>query len=282
MKLYPFGKFILDVPDDHGILPIHQNAVLYDRAFGFILEALGEACPDGVIIDIGANVGDTAAIAVTYVNNPVLSIEGSEAFAPYFMSNQRHFGTQVSFIQKFVLPTALNNLKFSYRSELGTGELYRSEGETLDFDRFITTQEILNIAKKDFPDVCLIKSDTDGMDGFIISDFLGKINCPLFFECDTLRQLSGTENPWPSLFFELSKKAYSVIVFDNYGLPVIIDDKDPCSVLSDLSGYIHMQRGVHPIRMHYLDVWAFPPEWKPTFDKIAGSLRSRFLKPYCF
>ena len=45
---------------------------------------------------------------------------------------------------------------------------------------------------------------------------------------------------------------------------------------------IHLQRSVHPTRIHYLDIWAFPPNWKGTFDIVAGRLRGDMLKPYAF
>jgi FkbM family methyltransferase len=277
MKRYPFGKFLLDIPDDHKIISIHQEAVFYDRAFGFILEEISKASPTGVMLDIGGNVGDTAAFIASYVSNPIVSVEGNPDFLAYFKSNLRHLGTQVRLIEKFIRTDALASLKLAYSSLGGTGFLSVNETDALDDTRFISTDDLL----KEVGTLSIIKSDTDGMDGFIISDMLAKApDVPLFFECDTIITLADAANPWPTVFDKLND--YSVVVFDNKGLPMLISETDVAKTLRDLSGYLHLQRSVHPIRVHYLDVWAFPRTWKDTFDIVTRRLRGDMLKPYAF
>lgn len=277
MKRYLFGKFLLDIPDDHKITLIHRDAAFYDRAFGFILEEISKTSPGGVMLDIGGNVGDTAAFFASYVSNPIVSVEGNFDFTAYFKSNLRHFGTQVRLIEKFIRTDALANLKLAYSGGQGTGVLSVSETGTLDDASFMSTDDLL----EEVGELSLIKSDTDGMDGFIISDMLEKApDVPLFFECDTTIALQGTANPWPQLFDRLND--YSVVIFDNQGLPMLVADENAAQVLRDLSGYLHLQRCVHPTRIHYLDVWAFPRSWKSTFDAVAERLRGDMLKPYAF
>ena len=278
MKRYLFGKFLLDIPDDHKIVSIHREAAFYDRAFGFVLEEISKASPTGVMLDIGGNIGDTAAFFASYVSNPIVSVEGNPHFTSYFKSNLRYLGEQVRLIEKFIRTDALAKLKLTYQGAEGTGVLSIAETDALDDASFMTTDHLLS----ELGALSLIKSDTDGMDGFIISDMLAKApDVPLFFECDTtIAPMSGAANPWPGVFRGLND--YSVIVFDNQGLPMLVAEKNAAHLLRDLSGYLHLQRCVHPVRIYYLDVWAFPRNWKSTFKALAKTLRGDLLKPYAF
>lgn len=284
MKNYLFGKFILDIPDDHKIVEIHCVHVLYDRAFGFIIEEIGKASPGGVFVDIGANVGDTAAVFASYSSNPILCIEGNVEFLNYLKSNLRHIGAQVHVLEKFVRTLDLEKLKIRYQHGSGTGAMSvgNGGGQVVDSRDFVTVPDIAKKAKKLGHDIALFKSDTDGMDGYIISDALELIDAPLFFECDTISILSELKNPWPKVFRELSERDYKIIVFDNHGLPMLIEEDDPEQKLLDLAGYIHLQHAVQPVRVHYLDIWAFPRRWDEVFQRISNLLRSRLLKPFSF
>jgi len=277
MRRYAFGKYLLDIPDDHKIVSIHRDAAFYDRAYGFILEEISKVSPAGVFLDIGGNIGDSAAFFASHVPNPILSVEGDSEFAAYFKSNLRYLGKQVRFIERFVRTEALKDLQFAFNHDAGSGYLSVTDSASIDAAKFITTDELLKQAGP----LALVKSDTDGMDGFIIADIMDKVpDVPLFFECDTMYYMPGTANPWPHIFRKLDE--YSVVLFDNQGLPMVVAETNAAAILRDLSGYLHLQRCVHPVRTHYLDVWAFPSNWQDTFDTVANRLRSDLLKPYAF
>lgn len=279
MRRYPFGKFILEMPDDHKIIDIHKSAALYDRAYGLILETISRHNSTGAVIDIGANIGDTAAFFATYITNPIFCLEGNKTYSAYLKSNQRYLGDQVRLIEKFVRTEALSLLNLSYQGGSGTGAISIAEADCISENDFISSDKIIQITGNN---IALIKSDTDGMDGFIIDDFLTKTEVPLFFECDTIAVLDGVPNPWPRVFNTIQKKDYSIIVFDNFGLPMLVEEDNPERILKDLCGYAHMQRAVHPIRIHYYDVWAFPRSWRSAQREIAEKLRADFLRPYRF
>jgi FkbM family methyltransferase len=277
VRRYPIGKFILQVPDDHKIIEIHREAVFYDRAYGMIIEEIARRSPVSVFLDIGGNVGDTAAFFATYAANPIVSVEGSPQFLGYYKSNLRYFGDQVQLIEKFVRTDALRTAGLSYVAEGGTGYLKASNTSTVEESSFISIDELLS--RVGSPG--LVKSDTDGMDGFIILDMLNKApESPLFFECDTMLDLVGIANPWREVFDRLGD--YAVVIFDNQGLPMLATFENATQLLRDLSGYLHLQRGVQPLRIHYLDIWAFPRSCRKLFDAVVTRLREDMLKPYGF
>ncbi len=285
MKRYPFGAYILDIPDDHKISQIHQVDTLYDRGFGFILKAIHTAVPDGVFIDIGANVGDTAATFLTHCyGNPILCIEGSDVFYPYLKANHRFLGPSVTIVNKFLRPTVFGSTPLQYQEEAGTGYLSVKDGTkpAVAVTQFISFDELLSLSANLSSSIALFKTDTDGLDGYIVLEALDRIDCPLFFECDPNLVLPELDSPWPKSFDELERRGYSVLVFDNHGLPMLVLENVRANILTDLTGYASLQRAIQPIRTHYFDIWAFPPNWHDCFEEAAKLLRGDLLKPYRF
>jgi FkbM family methyltransferase len=286
MKRYPFGNLLLHVPDDHKISEIHSIHALYDRAYGFILREVARRAPDGTIVDIGANVGDTAAYMASHVGNPILSIEGGQPFLEYLRSNLRFLGPQVTLLEKFVLPSALAQRSMHYGTLSGTGSMVLAYPGAAPVARegFIDVQGLLARARELSRDgsLALVKSDTDGLDGYIMNDAIAHAEVPLFFECDPTLVLPDVGNPWRPLFQELDARRYAIVVFDNLGRPMFVDDQRPGATLRDLCGYVSFQRSVHPVNIHYLDVWAFPESWRDVFAPVAATLRSEHLKPHGF
>jgi FkbM family methyltransferase len=285
MRRYPFGKFILDIPDNHRILDIHRKDILYDRLHCFAIELLAKRRPNGVLLDIGANVGDSAALMASVASNPIVAVEGSDEFLPYLRRNAAMIGAQVSIIDKFVNVPALNAVALAYEARPGSGALKLAgsiPGESLPDSRFIDVSSVLAHCKTISPETALVKCDTDGCDGFIVSELLQKVAAPIYFECDTTDLVGDAESPWPALFKQLDSANYSIVIWDNSGLPMCAVDQGVGSLLRDLSGYIHMQHCVGLTKIYYLDVLAFPPTDKSLFVEVAGCLRDRYLRPYLF
>lgn len=261
-KPYQFGKFQLDIPFDHKIEEIHKIDLLYDRNFGPILESLSKKYPNDTIIDIGANVGDTAAIIRTHCNNPILCIEGGAPFLPYLRTNMVRLGRDVDVIEKFVMTSANQDLSFEYESSAGTGVLSatgRTQAGT-DESRFVTVCDLRDRQISRNSDVCLVKSDTDGFDGPILQDVMATFNTNLYFECDPNAQISEQKFDWPDFFRMLERERYSIAVFDNFGLPMFFAARDYTKIISELLHYIELQRTLRRISIYYYDVWAFRPE----------------------
>lgn len=278
MQRYPFGKFLLSMPDGHRIRDIHQVDTLYDRAFGFITEEISRKMPDGIFIDIGANIGDTAAYISTYCNNTILCVEGSETFLGYLRHNKNIIGDNIRVIEKFIGVEAFEGKNVEYVLANGTGCLRLGDGSGPASKNLLSIDEMLLQCAGLLKPLALVKTDTDGLDGFIVQELLSKTDCPLFFECDTIHGIDGLETPWSDVFRRLN--GYGLIIFDNSGLPILTVRGGGESILRDLSGYIQTQFSVSRIRIHYLDVWAFPPNWLDVFDSVRSVLQSDLLRGY--
>lgn len=75
---YAIGKHVISIPGDHN-LPAFQGAHrLYDRFLPVLCSKLPTS---GIIVDVGANIGDTVAAVMQVCSNPIIAIEGHR---PYF------------------------------------------------------------------------------------------------------------------------------------------------------------------------------------------------------
>jgi FkbM family methyltransferase len=261
-KPYQFGRFTLEIPADHKIEEIHKIDLLYDRNFSPIIEAIGAKYPSDTIVDIGANIGDTAAYIRTHCSNPLLCVEGGELFLSYLRKNIRLLGDNIKIVDKFVMADSNQNLTFDYASGAGTGALSAktaSEDTGSDVD-FITTHDLMALQNTYSSNFCLVKSDTDGFDGPILSDIIARLDTNLYFECDPNALVTDEPFDWARFFKLLEAQNYSIAVFDNFGLPILFSEMNYAKLMGELLHYVGLQRTLRRISIYYYDVWAFRPQ----------------------
>src|SRR5262249_16620676 len=123
-KEYTVGRTKLLLPADHALDRYQAKWRCYDRALGEIARLVWQKYPGSAAIDIGANVGDSAALINTPHDIPTLCIEGGEAFLPFLRENARRIGPHVVIETAFVGDdSASANAYALQRSEAGTAKL---------------------------------------------------------------------------------------------------------------------------------------------------------------
>lgn len=281
MQIYPFGKYLLSAPDTHKISAVHGANRLYDRAYGAILEQIAKVDAQGVFLDIGANIGDTAALIATYTANPVLCVEGSEEFLVYLRHNLRSLPTNIALIDKFLAVEALAGRSLIFQERGGTGSLTVAaddEDAPLPSNRFIALPEVLERCRQISSSLALLKTDTDGLDSLIVDEAMELVpHAPLFFECDPFIIPQGVPGRWNRVLQKLAERGYAIIIYDNHGLPMCSMDTGVDRLLRDLIGYLTLQRATQNIRIHYLDVWAFPRARSDVYAGAINAIRQSLL-----
>lgn len=194
------GDVDLALPLSHE-LPFYRNDhPLYGEAVGRVAAALA-----GPVVDVGANVGDTAAIVRAYSDVPVLCVEGDGVFFELLERN-------VAQLADVELEHAFVDAPEAGRVERGRGTARVRAG-----DSQLRAKPLAAILAEHprFAEPALLKLDTDGMDVPILTanlDLLGRVRPVLFFEYDP--HLGAT----PEVFVALSHKGYErAIVFENFG-----------------------------------------------------------------
>lgn len=167
------------------------------------------------IIDVGSNIGDSARQIAASVDCEVLCIEGDPVWLPFLQKNTHDLPVV---IEPVFLNVGAANEAAVVRSG-GTSKLVPSGGGSPPI-KLSTVDDVLN-RNRAFNAPDLIKSDTDGYDCLIVSEFLraGIAGDPvIFFEYDPwMTQTTG--NPEAAgVWAELSNAQYEhVVVWDNFG-----------------------------------------------------------------
>jgi len=179
---YLLGNVIIRLPPDHK-LPVYQRKYKdYDRFLPHLVKHLAS---NSVVVDIGANVGDTLAAMVS-ANDKLryVCIEADDTFFDYLQRNLKSIETVYpavecrcikAFVGKNIDNVVLEGVggtKHAVITDIETGMNSRS------LDRILSDV--------DFRDISLIKSDVDGYDYDTIGsagNILAAADPILYFEC---------------------------------------------------------------------------------------------------
>lgn len=271
---YEVRGFKLQLPTEHA-LPRYQAAHrLYDRFIG----VLGDCLPqDSLVLDIGANIGDSAAALCGTGMKRVICVEGSKSFFQFLTRNAQLIearGNRITCVRAIVGPEEAS----------GFIEEANSTGKTVISETGSPMMSLDRIAEAVCGGQCapiLIKVDTDGYDAAVIMSGRHLIwdHQPLLFweneviDDDNLRTYYDT-------YDFLYKSSYTVYtVFDNFG-NVMIDSTDR-NGLRDIARYITtLNDGLSTRTIYYVDVLASTDKYRKLHLASVKMYRERFcLKP---
>ena len=235
-------------------LPDYQNAnPLYDKFLPHLVKYLPEK---SVVIDVGANVGDTlAGMAGSNDKLEYLCIEASREFFLDLKKNtdsllSQNSNLQISLVNEFVGRDLTDVEMFGHG---GTKQAVVGGGNI----RSKTMLSIINDLNINYSSVSLLKSDVDGFDWDVIrsSYKLLEHNPYVFFECqfDNHKQL----NSYKDMFSEMISIGYSKFAFfDNFGQYLLSTEN--LGAVSQLLNYVKKQNFSNSTRtIYYYDVLAY-------------------------
>ncbi len=212
---YKIGELMLELNPEHE-LPLYQSQHrLYDRFLPILCKRLEAA--DHWIIDVGANVGDTAVAVAQTCANPILCIEGD---ACYFDLLKRNVDKLLG---------ARERPARCVKALVGTGRFSGSlkrDGTTAGLVQDCTSDhhavpldEVVREAGVSVGEIILVKVDTDGYDSDVILSATGILATSrpiLFWEnyFSTRVQMRDLDQ----LYQWLDDRGYRYFwIFDNFG-----------------------------------------------------------------
>ena len=221
------GAYTLTVPENHLLVKLKQP--YRDMCVGIAAKYIGSKYPTGTMLDIGANVGDTAALIATYARNKIILVEASEYFLGFLQRNVSAFANDVVVKQVLVSDGSLISGHFHHWA--GTASFVEQEQGSLK----IQSERLQDLADET---TCFIKTDTDGDDFGILMDslsWLAVVRPAILFE-NQIRSVEDLESA-NQLYLELQKIGYSYfIVWDDPGFHII--STSSFEALADLNRYL--------------------------------------------
>lgn len=209
---YRIGRVEIVVPLSHDLPFIQAAHPLYDAALARLAAAVWAARPGSSAIDIGANVGDTAAAIRSASPAPILAIEGHPGYAAILRANAARIGDVM--VEETLVAAATGKAPGAWRLTAGTGRFANGEGST-------AAERLGDIVARhpELPPPALVKIDTDGFDCPIVEtgmDLWARWRPALFFEYVPDYYDAGW-SPLP-MFEGLRSAGYErVLVYDQFG-----------------------------------------------------------------
>lgn len=267
-KEYFFGDYKLTLKGNHVLDKYQQSFPLYDRFLPML-------CSDfeGLIIDIGANIGDTSiAIFSKNLKSFIVGVEPDAIFYEECINNifQNGLTTRFLGVNKFV-STNEGNFCLEKSSTMSTGSIsskidQSGKKNTISFSELMDLIPNEKILKFD-----ILKIDTDGFDWDILNSFVLYVNDfrikPrfVFFEMQTYLNNLGVYDVNRDQIIEDYKVSIERLqsigynnfcLIDNFGTPIKITQS--INEIFELNDYI-MRSQIYNSHstIYYIDILAF-------------------------
>jgi FkbM family methyltransferase len=177
-----YGAFELEFPENHLLLQFMKHQPYRDLWAGVVAGYVSAKYPASTFVDIGANVGDTAALIATHAKNKLVLVEASDYYFPILSRNARQFPNEV--VLKNVMVSAGESISGKLHHWGGTARFEATPGGQAK----IVTERLADVAG---PQTRFVKVDTDGFDVQILTgglEWLAAERPAVVFEHDVTRR----------------------------------------------------------------------------------------------
>lgn len=214
---------VLEMPRSH-MLPFYARLrPTYGQNLVELAAGLKDAAPEGTltVMDVGANIGDSALQIIARTDAHVLCVEGDPYWVRYLRAN---VGSEPNAVVAEVL-LAPDNADWSAASPVREHGTTRFVSDAAgDRSQPLATAAQLRRDHPEFDRLRLLKSDTDGFDPVLVPAVASAwrdTHPVLFFEFDpTLARLTGNEHP-SKVWDDLAELGYDrLAIWDNAGDPL--------------------------------------------------------------
>lgn len=254
---FEIGNRHVYMDENHPLPDMQRSLMMYDRFVPFLAAVTKEKSNgDGIIIDIGANVGDTLMAMWDYTDDKFLCIEPTEMFWELLLKNTGNLtrGNRILYEKAIITDDASTG--GGYETDVYTaGTAVKRKVKNGISDVLCRSLDDLLMEKGiPFENVDLIKIDTDGYDADCI--FSGKNviqegNALVYWENAIF--IYEQYDKYQRVYDLMEKAGYETFfIFDNCGNFMCEAD---IHVLRSLAGYLQRNNmDWSRITFHYIDV----------------------------
>ena len=251
--LKKIGSRELEMDSSHLLPQYLEQYKLYDRALPYIGKILKDIDGYLSVIDIGANIGDTASLMSEKASGKYLCVEGDPKFLPYLKNNVKKITeSEIIISENYCSDEDSETEQLQVESQNGTAKLVASKDKTGVKIQLKRLDTIIKGAPS-FEKSNLLKIDTDGFEINILKGAFGFIKkakpvVHIEFTPDFYKSLD--QDPF-ELINVLVKLGYrKALFFDNFGLPVEIIS------LTDIEKVKEMISKINYSTIYYFDILA--------------------------
>jgi len=264
------GRFPLVVHSRSPLSVQYTKQPGYGSEFGRLATALAQKYPALSVIDIGANIGDTAAIVKNAVDAPILCIEGDPYCFSILQRNIAQFGNVTAYRQFLGDRDETISARLE-KSTWNTTIIPDQEGETavvqlLRLDSFLKEHALSEPYK-------LLKIDTEGFDVKIIRGASGLIDAvkpAIYFEYNRHNMDEIGEKGVDTLYW-LKEKGYDdILFFEDNGQFILSGSLSDKRLIDQLHHWVGISTNIY-----YFDLIVFHKDDKDIAEQFIKSESKR-------
>lgn len=233
----PVGDLV--VSTDHplpGTLAAHPH---YSQNLARLVGLVAAKYPRPGLIDVGANIGDTARFVRALDDTPILCVEGNEDYVPFLRRNVT--GMPDIEIEECFVGDAERDDGWSIVTQDGTGRL--CDDGLLSTRRRTTTRRLDDVlaTRGRFSRAKVLKSDTDGFEAKVVRGarrYLSEARPIVFLEYDP-RLLGEYGDDGLEMLLEFRRAGYDgALVYDAFGNLLVGLRLDDWGIVEQLHEYL--------------------------------------------
>ncbi len=265
--VYRYDRFSIILPADH-LLPAYQR--MYPNYDRFLPHLAKYISPADVIVDVGANVGDTLASMVAKNSEAnYICVEPDATFFQFLEKNILRMKGSIGCLKIEAIQALVgkNVSNVSLIGQAGTKHAFIGGVGT------IKSRPLDEIISNDCK-VRLLKSDVDGFDYDVLDSsmvVIKKDSPIIFFECqfDEIKQ----KNHYVDTLYTLEAAGYcDWIVFDNFGEVMLRTSS--LSIVIQLLDYVWQQNiGAATRTIFYFDILCITKIDSPLINRVLNDYR---------
>lgn len=256
-RQYRVGPYCLDLPAGHWLDAIQTVFPRYDTALAEVARLVWTKYPDSMALDIGANIGDSAALMRLHQDMPVICVEGDPRYLAYLRTNAARIGgiaIEPCYVgdKPGVVPDQ------SIRHGRGTASIVGAADPGAAAGIPVRPIEDILVQHSAGSRIRLLKTDTDGYDFDILAsagDYLGRQRPVVFFEYDIHIGQDSERKAESSLQVLQDAGYHAFAVFANNG-EFVCTARD-IGIIRDLNIFLKQMRGRFDAPVRYFDICAF-------------------------
>ena len=263
-----FGPYKVESHCKHQIENYASNPTV-NQFIGRLAGLINDIYPEQIVIDVGANCGDTAALMRSYSKAPILCIEGDVKLFALVKKNLAHMpGVDMvnSYLGEFTGALSAKLEKEGWNSTLIPSN---SSDATIDLIQLDDLKHPWLLQKT----IGLIKVDAEGFDIAILfgaRGLLGKCKPIITFEYNR-ENMDVISEPGLRVFPYLESLGYdALMVYDCHGRYLLSTNVGNLSLLRDLHAYIRPWQN----KLYYLDMVVFPKDNANLFERFVANERT--------
>jgi FkbM family methyltransferase len=268
------GSIAIDVPPKHPLREYQERNRLYDK----FLPVLARNLPldeSTIIVDIGANIGDTTIGILQECRNRIISVEPSDLFYPFLEKNLLKVSSEERARVKAIKQLVGTGRFVGDLVHLQAGTAHiRPTAASSKNTHPVPLDDLVESRSR----VVLVKVDTDGFDFDVLLSAKHTLSSskPILF-WENAPEEDYHQSGFEELYEMLESLSYKhIFVFDNFGN--LMTEEISYRTLKHINSYlISMSRFRCTRTIHYVDILAATDEHAKTVHDAIADYKSNFI-----